>query len=182
MKSLMRNAKSLVLAASLIAASFLTLVAPQQTFAASGQSTYSINKVTVDWLMRGQTFTQLTNVYVGLFSTCPSSPTSTNAGTELSGNGYGRITVAASLAAWAGTQGSGTTAISSGTSGVTSNNAAITFSQATANWTVNCVGIWDAATSGNLLFWGAVTGAPVTVGSGSTASFAAGALTITWTD
>ena len=40
------------------------------------------------------------------------------------------------------------------------------------------IGIWDASTSGNLLFYGAVT-ASKAVASGDTISLAAGALVIT---
>ena len=45
-----------------------------------------------------------------------------------------------------------------GTSGTTSNNSAIAFPAATADWgTVVAVGIFDASTGGNLLFFGSVT-------------------------
>jgi hypothetical protein len=63
--------------------------------------------------------------------------------------------------------------------GAKSNGAAITFPQATASWgTVTHFGILDAATSGNLLCWGALS-ASKTIDAGDTPSFAAGELDIT---
>jgi hypothetical protein len=82
----------------------------------------------------------------------------------------------------AGTQSAGSTTASSGTSGQTSNNAAVAFPAATADWnngqTIGYFAIYDAATGGNLLYWAALT-TPRAVTNGATASFAAGALTVT---
>ena len=62
---------------------------------------------------------------------------------------------------------------------VASNSAIITFPAATGAWgTISHFGVWDAATAGNFRGSGAVT-TPKAVGSGDTARFAAGALTIT---
>jgi hypothetical protein len=112
-------------------------------------------------------------------STVLESNTSMN---EVSGGSYARATVACSLAAWAGTQGAGTTVASSGTSGQTSNNAAVTFAQATANWTTSPEAIWgfalyDASTSGNLIRFGGLT-AVSSILNTNIASFAAGALVV----
>ena len=127
----------------------------------------------VDWLMRGQTLTPPTTGYVALFTTCPTEST---AGTEVSGGAYARVSVAASLTNWAGTQAAGSTTASSGSNGTTSNNIAITFPAATADWgTVNCFGYMTAASGGTLIFYAALT-APRTITSGSTASFANAAL------
>ena len=58
------------------------------------------------------------------------------------------------------------------------NNAIITFPAATAAWgTINFFGVWSAPTGGSFLGSGAVT-TPKVVGSGDTARFAQGALTI----
>lgn len=142
----------------------------------AGKSDYLENKF-IDWLLRGQSFTAPTNVYVGLLTAAPSDA---GGGTEVTGGSYARVTVASSLANWAGTQSAGSTAASSGTGGQTSNNGAITFPSPTANWgTVTHFGIYDASTSGNLLYWAALT-TPKTVNNGDSApSFAAAALTIT---
>lgn len=140
----------------------------------------------IDWFFRGQAIgitgasaaagTGPTSLYVALLTAAPSD---TGGGTEVSGGSYARVTVASSLANWAGTQAAASTTASSGTSGTTSNNASITFPAPTANWGV-CThfGIYDASSAGNLLYWGALTTAK-TVNNGDPApSFAAAALSI----
>lgn len=89
-----------------------------------------------------------------------------------SAGGYSRVAVTASLANFAGTQGAGTTAISSGTTGQTSNNNAITFPVATAAWAnglamVVGMATFDAATGGNMWDFQMLT-APQTVNAGAT--------------
>jgi hypothetical protein len=101
---------------------------------------------------------------------------------EVTGGSYARVSVACTLAAWAGSQGAGTTVASSGTSGQTSNNAAVTFPAATANWNTSPEGIWgfalyDASTVGNLVrFGGLATVANIL--NTNTASFAASTLVV----
>jgi hypothetical protein len=112
-------------------------------------------------------------LYVGLFTVTPSD---TGGGTEVSGGSYARVAATPSLANFAGTQSAGSTTASTGTGGTTSNNASITFPAATADWgTAVAVGIFDAATGGNLLFYGALTSNQA-IPSGVTASYAAGTL------
>lgn len=137
-------------------------------------SDYLENKL-IDWLLRGQTFTPPATAYVGLLTAAPSD---TGGGTEVSGGSYARVSVASSLANWAGTQSAGSTSASSGTGGTTSNNGTITFPAPTANWgTVTHFAVYDASTAGNLLFWAALTTSK-TVNNGDAApSFAAAALT-----
>lgn len=104
-------------------------------------------------------------VYVGLFT---AAPTDAGGGTEVTGGSYARKSTAA--ADWNAASGNPASA---------SNANAITFVTATGSWgTVTHFGLFDAATTGNLLRWAALT-ASKTIGSGDTASFAAGALTIT---
>ena len=58
------------------------------------------------------------------------------------------------------------------------NDGAVTFPAATASWgTVTHFGVFDASSTGNLLYWGALTTSK-TIGSGDTASFAVGTLTV----
>lgn len=136
---------------------------------------YLENKL-VDWLLRGQTFTPPATVWVALFTAAPSD---TGGGTEVTGGSYARVSIASSLANWAGTQAAASTVASSGTSGTTSNNGAITFPAPTAAWgTVVAYGVFDASTAGNLLFYGTL-GTSKTVNNGDAApSFAAAALTL----
>jgi len=135
---------------------------------------YTENKL-IDHIFRGQTFTAPTNLYVGLYT---ANPSDTGGGTEVTGGSYARVTVACSLANWAGTQSAGSTVASSGTGGTTSNNGAITFPSPTANWgTITGVGVFDASSAGNLLWWSALT-VNKTVNNGDPApSFPAASLT-----
>jgi hypothetical protein len=141
-----------------------------------GMSDYLENKLT-DFLFRGQSFSAPATMYIALFTAAPSD---SGGGTEVSGGSYARVAVTGSLANWAGTQSAGSTTASSGTGGQTSNNNAITFPAPTGNWgSCGWFGIFDASSSGNLLFWAALTVAK-TVNNGDAApSFAAGALTNT---
>jgi hypothetical protein len=100
--------------------------------------------------------------YVGLYT---AAPTDAGGGTEVSGGSYARVDASAKFGAASGT--------------TMSNDAAITFPTATGSWgTVTHFGVFDASTSGNLLYWGALS-ASKTVGSGDTASFAIGELDVT---
>lgn len=137
-------------------------------------SDYLENQI-IDHIFRGQVFTPPTNVYVALMT---SAPTDAGGGIEVTGGSYARVAVAASLAAWAGTQAAGSTVASSGTSGTTSNNATISFPTPTAGWgNVTHFAVYDAASAGNLLFYAPLTVAK-TINTGDTVSFAAGALTL----
>lgn len=119
----------------------------------------------VDFLFRGQALgitgataaagTGPATLFVGLLT---AAPTDALAGTEVTGGAYARVSVTSSLANWAGTQAAASTVASSGATGTTSNNAALTFPAPTAAWgVVTHVGIYDAATAGNLLLFTALT-------------------------
>lgn len=131
----------------------------------------------VDQLFRGQSAPTTSTLYVGLLTSAPSDA---GGGTEVSGGSYARVSVSSSLANWAGTQSAGSTVASSGTGGQTSNNAAITFPTPTAGWgTVTHFGIYDAASNGNLLFYGQLTIAK-TINEADTVTFPAASLSITF--
>lgn len=122
-------------------------------------------------MIRGVTPTLPTNWYFGLLSDAADATY-----TELSGSGYSRQLVLRALASFAGTQAPGSLLASTGTSHTTSNNNSINFGTAGATWgTLNFVGMFDAATSGNCwAYLPAVTG--LTISSGDTFSLGAGAL------
>jgi len=135
----------------------------------------------VDHLLRGQplvvgsstsTWGAAPSISVALYTV---APTDSTPGTEVAGGSYARATVASSLANWSGTQGAGTTAVSSGTSGETSNNISVTFPVPTADWgVVVAAGLLDSA--GVLLAYSAL-GAVTTILLGDPApEFAAGTL------
>ena len=137
---------------------------------------YLENKL-IDQLFRGQSAPTTSSLYLGLFTTAPSDSA---AGTEPSGNGYARVEIVSGLSTWAGTQSAGSTTTSSGSSGTTSNNGSITFPTPTDTWgTVTHFGIFDAATSGNMLFHGALT-ISKTINQDDTVAFPAGSLSVTF--
>jgi hypothetical protein len=148
---------------------------------AAATSSYTQNHILDQF--RGQTGLTPATLWVTLDTTTGSAQA---CGTEVSGGSFARVSITASLANLAGTQGAGTTSASSnntGSSGTTSNNNAITFAAPTANWgTIVGFCIFDASSGGNLLFYAALT-TPKTVNNGDASpSFAASALTITLGD
>lgn len=137
-------------------------------------SDYLENKL-IDQIFRNTAYTFPTTLYFGLLTAAPSD---TGGGTEVSGNNYARVAVTASTTNFAGTQSAGSTTASSGTGGTTSNNGAINFPTPSGTWgTVTHFGIYDASTSGNLLFWGVLTTSK-TINTNDVVSFAAAALTV----
>lgn len=109
------------------------------------------------------------DIYVSLHT---GSPADDNSGSnEISGASYTRSNASNALT-WTVSQSSGTT--------TAVNDQAIPFPQATGNYSgaVTHIGIYDAETSGNLLFHGALT-VSKTVTTGDTFQINAGALTIT---
>lgn len=114
----------------------------------------------INGTLRNTSYTAPTTVYVGLFT---SDPTDAGSGTEVSGNGYARRS--ATFAA--------------PSNGASSTNADIQFDQATGNWgTVGWFGIFDALTTGNLMYHGALT-ASKTIETGDVFTIASGNLTVT---
>lgn len=133
-------------------------------------------------------------LYVGLFT---ANPSETGGGTEVSttGTNYGRLAVASSLTNWAGTQAAASTTASSGTGGTTSNNVVLNIGAsnsvnaagaltnttttvgATGYGVVTGVGVFDAVTGGNLLFFSALATNKTVNASDPVPSFAAAALT-----
>lgn len=116
----------------------------------------------LNWLMTTGTATRPTQWFVALFS---SAPNDAGGGTEISGNGYSRQSVSWDAA--------------SGTGGTTDNSGAISFTASGSGFgTVTHIGIFDASTSGNLLWHGAMDTAK-SVASGDVLQFAAGAIDLT---
>lgn len=86
---------------------------------------------------------------------------------------YARQGVSASLAAFSGTHGAGTTSASSGTTGTTTNNASITWPAPGSGPTYVWAEAWyDASTSGNLLFVGPISARVLYSGDGGPVSAA----------
>lgn len=111
--------------------------------------------------LNGTAFTAVNNPYVSLHT---ANPTDAGTGTEVSGGSYART--ASSFAT------------ASGTSGLVATDADTTFPTATAAWgTVGWIGLWDAASSGNMLYHTALD-ASKTIDSGDIFKITTGNLTV----
>ncbi len=114
----------------------------------------------LDHILGTGAYTMPTTVYVGLST---GSFNDDNSGTELSGSGYARQSIAFNAAS----------------SGTADNSGAVDFPAATGSWgTVSHFGLFDASTSGNLLIHGALT-ASKAVATGDILRIAAGDMDIT---
>lgn len=127
----------------------------------SAASDYLENKV-LDHVLGGTAYTAPATLYLGLFTSNGGLENNTaGSQTEISGGSYARKAVTFTV--------SGNTA---------TNSATVTFDAATANWgTITHVAVMDASTSGNVLFWGAVTTSK-TIESGDTFQVSSGNLSI----
>lgn len=117
-------------------------------------------KAALDWLLLGATPTRPTAIFVSLHTGSPGDTGTTELG---AGSAYARQTA--------------TFAAASSGAGTTQNSNTITFGPATtSNWgTISGMGIWDASSSGNLLFWGTLA-TPRTINIGDSLQFAASGL------
>ena len=119
-------------------------------------------KLLLDWMMTTGSATRPTAWYVALYTAAPSD---SGGGTEVSGNGYSRQAVTFAAASTPG--------------GTTSNTGAVTFTAAGGSWgTITHIGIFNASTSGNLLWHGSMT-ASKTIADGETLEFAIGNIDLT---
>jgi hypothetical protein len=110
--------------------------------------------------LRNTSYTSPATVYISLHT---ADPTDAGTGTEVSGGSYARQS--ATFAA--------------PSNGASASNADITFPQATGNWgTIGWIGIWDALTTGNLLYHTALD-ASKAIDNGDIFKIASGSLTVT---
>jgi hypothetical protein len=113
----------------------------------------------LQWALTTGSPTRPTAWYIGLFT---DDPTDAGTGTEVSGNAYARTAVTFTV--------SGDTA---------SNSGAVEFPEATGSWgTITHMGIYDAATSGNLIAHAALT-ASKAIASGDILRFPIGDIDVT---
>lgn len=110
--------------------------------------------------LRNTSYTSPATVYISLHT---ADPTDAGTGTEVSGGSYARQS--ATFAA--------------PSNGASATNADVTFPQATGNWgAIGWIGIWDASTTGNLLYHTALD-ASKTIDTGDIFKIASGSLTVT---
>lgn len=130
-----------------------------------GKSDYLENRI-LDHILGGVASTPPATVYVALFTV---TPTDAGGGTEVAGGAYARAAVTNNATNWPAASG-----------GAKANGTAITFPAPTANWgVIVAFAIFDAATAGNMLYFGPIT-PNKTVNNGDPApSFAVGDLDVT---
>lgn len=127
----------------------------------AGKSDYLENKV-LDHILGNTSYSPPGTIYFGLFTAAPSDA---GGGTEVTGGSYARVGKT-----------NNTTNFPNASGGSKSNGTDVTFPTATASWgTVTHVGVFDASSAGNLLYWAPLT-APVTIPNGGSLLFSAGQL------
>ena len=131
-------------------------------------SDYLANKI-IDLLLRAQAYTRPSTIYGALYS---DDPTSADAGTEASGGGYARLAIAMTAGNW------------DIVSGEVRNAAPQAYPVPTGDWgsglPLTHEGFRDAASLGNLLFYGALDN-PLSVRAGNPApTHAAAGITLEW--
>ena len=114
-------------------------------------SNYTESKV-LNYLFNGAAFS-IGTLYIGLYT---AAPTDAGGGTEVTGNGYARVAVTCN-----------TTNFPTTSNGTIENDVTFNFPTPTGNWgTVTHLGLFDAATGGNLLLWAPlVTNRTITTGA-----------------
>ena len=111
--------------------------------------------------LNGVAFTAVNDPYVSLHT---ADPRGAGTGTEVSGGSYARTTASFATA--------------SGTSGLVATDADVTFPTCTASWgTVGWIGLWDAASGGNMLYHTALDTSK-TIDSGDIFKITTGNLTV----
>jgi len=123
------------------------------------------------YLLGDTSYSPPATIYAALFSV---APTNAGGGTEATGSGYARAAITNNTTNFPAPTGSSPT--------TSANGVAITFPAATGDWSsaanMVAMGLFDQASGGNLLWWGALTeNKPVL--NGDTPSFPIGALTVT---
>ena len=165
----MRKTRFMTFCAGLAIAAVALFAAP----ATAGALTDTAENAIVDAVLRGQTLGAPATPHWGLTTdTC----TDAGSGTEPVGNGYARVSYAASLANWAATQGGALA--STGTTGTTSNSNPITWIESTGSWgTVQAVRLYTASSGGSVWICIDLTTPFAVSAAGVTVRFPAGALT-----
>ncbi len=125
----------------------------------AGKSDYLENKI-LDHVLRNTSYTPAATIYVGLYT---AAPTDAGGGTECTGNAYARTSVTFSAAS----------------GGATTNSADVVFPTAMGSWGGNvvAVGLFDASSAGNMLYWNTISS--TAVANGDTVKFVAGDLDVT---
>jgi hypothetical protein len=132
-----------------------------------GGMTYWMANKMLDLLFRAQAFSMPSPLGLSQFTALP---TDAGGGTEASYTAYARASLTPSLANISGTQAIGSTTASSGTAGRISNNATVSHPSPLGDASIVGVGVHDALTTGNLMWWRELT-SPLPVVNGGAAPY-----------
>jgi hypothetical protein len=131
---------------------------------AGGKGNFWSNAI-LSLLFGQQSPSAIGTLYFALYT---ANPSGAGGGTEVSGGSYARVGVT-----------NNTTNFPTASSQQSKNANLIDFGTASANWgTIVAVGVFDASTSGNLLYWGPLT-VNKTINSGDSFKIAANNATFT---
>lgn len=125
--------------------------------AIAGKSNY-LETAILNHVLRNTAYTSPTSVYVSLHT---ADPDEDGSGAEVAGGGYARQVAT----------------FNAPSGGQVANSADINFTNMPAA-TVSHIGIWDAASNGNLLYGAALSGGSEVVGAGNTFTIPSGQLTV----
>ncbi len=119
----------------------------------------------LDHIFGGGNYARPGTVYIALFTAAPNDA---GGGTEVAGNSYARAAVT-----------NDATHFPAASGGSKANGVAINFATPTGSWgTITHFAIFDALTSGNMLYWGAMSSS-IAVGLNNAVTIPIGNLTIT---
>lgn len=118
------------------------------------------------WLAGGAAPTVLTTVFLDVYSTLPIE------------DGTGGVSVMTALTGSANRKTLTTSSSFTATADIVKNNLIELTTNASA-CTIVGFAIWTAASSGSMIYYGSITGQPITIGAGDTVRFDANAITLT---
>lgn len=123
----------------------------------------------LDAILRGVTFTSPSSTYLSLHTSAGATESTADwAATELTGAAVNYARKQALTSEWTAASG-----------GASSTNASLAFAAAGSNWgTITHLGIWDASSGGNLLFYVALPASRI-INNGDVATITSGNLTVT---
>jgi hypothetical protein len=128
-------------------------------------SNYTENLIAT-WLAGGAAPAALTTVFLDVYSTLPAE------------DGTGGTSVYQTLTGSAGRESLTTATSFTATADLVKNNLIELTTNAGA-CTIVGFAIWTANTSGSMIYYGSITGQPITIGAGDTVRFDANAITLT---
>jgi hypothetical protein len=128
-------------------------------------SNYTENLIAT-WLAGGAAPSQLTTVFLDVYSTLPAE------------DGSGGTSVYQTLTGSAGRKSLTTASSFTATADQVKNNL-IELTASAGACTIVGFAIWTANTSGSMIYYGSITSQPITIGAGDTVRFDANAITLT---